>query len=86
MKLVPESVTSVPSGPDRGVKPTIVGGPPVTATVRLILTACVRVPDVPVTVTGTVPVVAELLAVSVKLLVLAVLLGLNDAVTPVGRP
>jgi hypothetical protein len=58
----------------------------VTATVRLILTACVRVPDVPVTVTGTVPVVAELLAVSVKLLVLAVLLGLNDAVTPVGRP
>jgi hypothetical protein len=44
------------------------------------------VPDVPVTVTGTVPVAAELLAVNVKVLVLAVPLGLNDAVTPVGRP
>lgn len=32
------------------------------------------------------PVVAVLLAVSVNLLVLAVLLGLNDAVTPLGRP
>ena len=32
------------------------------------------------------PVVAVLLAVSVNLLVLAVLLGLKDAVTPLGRP
>jgi hypothetical protein len=34
----------------------------------------------------TVPVAAVLLAASVNVLVLAVLLGLNDAVTPLGRP
>jgi len=40
-----------------------------------------------VTLTGVVPVAtAALLAVSVRLLVLVVLLGLKDAVTPVGRP
>jgi len=39
-----------------------------------------------VTVTVTVPVAAVLLAVSVNVLVVAVLLGLNDAVTPLGRP
>ena len=38
------------------------------------------------TVTVTVPVAAVLLAVSVTLLVLAVLVGLNDAVRPLGRP
>ena len=46
----------------------------------------IRLPDVPVTVTEAVPVAAELLAVSVSVLVLVVLLGLNDAVTPLGRP
>ena len=46
----------------------------------------VKLPDVPVTVTVTVPVVAVLLAVSVSVLLLAVLVGLNDAVTPLGRP
>src|SRR6266705_6216498 len=46
----------------------------------------VKLPDTPVTVTGTVPVVAVLLAVSVNVLVVAVLVGLNDAVTPLGRP
>ena len=40
----------------------------------------------PVTVTVTVPVAAVLLAVSVNVLVLVVLLGLKDAVTPLGRP
>ena len=38
------------------------------------------------TVSVTVPVVAVLLAVNVNMLVVAVLLGLNDAVTPLGRP
>ena len=38
------------------------------------------------TVTVTVPVAAVPLAVRVNLLVLDVLLGLNDAVTPLGRP
>ncbi len=46
----------------------------------------VKLPDVPVMVTVTVPVVAVSLAVRVNVLVLVVLLGLNDAVTPLGRP
>jgi hypothetical protein len=45
-----------------------------------------KLPDVPVMVTVTVPMGAALLAVSVNVLVLTVLLGLNDAVTPLGRP
>lgn len=51
-----------------------------------IVVAFDRLPDKPVTVTVTVPVAAVLLAVNVSLLVLAVLLGLNDAVTPLGSP
>jgi len=46
----------------------------------------VKLPDEPVIVRVTVPVAAVLLAASVNVLVLAVLLGLNDAVTPLGRP
>ena len=46
----------------------------------------VKLPDEPVMVTEAVPEVAVLLAVSVNVLVLAVLLGLNEAVTPLGRP
>src|ERR1017187_6304764 len=59
-------------------------------TVRLIVVVSVdKVPEVPwtVTVTGP-PIVAEALAVSVRTLEfvgLVVLVGLNDAVTPVGR-
>lgn len=40
----------------------------------------------PVTVTGTVPVAAVGLAVSVSELVVVVPAGLNEAVTPLGRP
>src|ERR1700727_1609700 len=47
---------------------------------------CVNEPDVPVIVTVEGPVAAVLLAVSVNTLVVAVLVGLNDAVTPAGRP
>src|SRR5215472_310365 len=46
----------------------------------------VKLPEVPVMVTVAVPVVAVPLAVSVNVLVLVVLPGLNDAVTPLGRP
>ncbi len=53
---------------------------------RETVVVAVKLPDVPVMVTETVPGVAVLLAVSVKALLLAVLLGLNDAVTPLGRP
>ena len=59
-----------------GIKPTV----------REAVVLLVRLPDVPVMVTGTDPVVAVLLAESVKELVLVVLPGLNDAVTPLGRP
>jgi hypothetical protein len=54
--------------------------------VRETVVVLVKPPDMPVTVTVAVPVAAVLLAVSVNLLVLAVLVGLNDAVTPLGRP
>ena len=47
---------------------------------------CDNPPDAPETVTVTVPVAAVLLAASVNALVPAVLLGLNDAVTPLGKP
>ena len=40
----------------------------------------------PVTVTRTVPVAAVLPALNVKVLVLAALVGLNAAVTPLGKP
>jgi hypothetical protein len=46
----------------------------------------VKLPEVPVMVTATVPVAAVLLAASVNVLVPGVLTGLNDAVTPLGRP
>jgi hypothetical protein len=55
-------------------------------TVRLIVAVLFRIPDVPVTVTVAVPTVAELLAISVRVLAAAVLAGLNDAVTPFGSP
>jgi len=54
--------------------------------VRETVVVFVKLPDEPVTVTVTVPVTAALLAVSVNVLVLVVLLGLNEAVTPLGRP
>src|SRR5262245_42341603 len=45
-----------------------------------------RLPDVPVTVTFALPASAVLLAVNVSVLVLVVFGGLNEAVTPLGRP
>jgi hypothetical protein len=55
-------------------------------TVRFTVAVCVRLPDVPVMVTAVgPPVVAVLLAVSVRTLVVEVLVGLNAAVTPGGR-
>jgi len=55
-------------------------------TVRPIVTEADDVPAVPVTLTVAVPVVAADAAVSVTVLVVAVLEGLNEAVTPAGRP
>ena len=59
-------------------------GTAVTARERVV--TLVRLPEVPVMVTVADPGVAVLLAVSVSVLALAVLVGLKDAVTPLGRP
>ena len=55
---------------------------------RLIVAVCgVKLPEVPVITTAVgPPVVAERVAVTVKVLVAGAGLGLNDAVTPLGRP
>ena len=55
-------------------------------TVNVTVVVCTSEPSVPVTVIVAVPVAAEPLAVSVNVLVLPVLAGLNDAVTPAGKP
>jgi hypothetical protein len=55
-------------------------------TVRLIAVELVSAPDVPLTVTFTVPVAAPALAVSVNVLELDVGFGLKLAVTPLGKP
>ena len=55
-------------------------------TVREMVVDAVRLPDVPLMVTVAMPVVAELLAVSVMTLVPVVGLVANAAVTPLGRP
>jgi len=54
--------------------------------VSAIVVFAAKAPEVPVIVTVVVPAVAELLAVRVSTLELAELVGLNDAVTPLGRP
>jgi hypothetical protein len=55
--------------------------------VRLTVVVCVSVPEVPVMVTvNGPPLVAEGLTVNVKTLVVVVLVGLKDAVTPLGKP
>src|SRR5712664_911760 len=64
----------------------MVGSVGIERITREIAVVFVKLPEIPVTVTVTVPVAAVLLAVSVNVLVLVVLLGLNDAVTPPGKP
>lgn len=53
---------------------------------REIEVVWVKLPEVPVMVTVTMPVVAVGLAVSVKMLVAVAGFGLKDAVTPLGKP
>jgi hypothetical protein len=55
-------------------------------TLREIAVVFVKVPEIPVIVTVTVPGGAVLLEVSVNVLALVALVGLKEAVTPVGRP
>src|SRR5260370_19221019 len=51
-----------------------------------MVVVAVKLPEVPVMVSVAVPAVAELLAVSDRTLVVVVLVGLKDAVTPLGSP
>jgi len=51
-----------------------------------MVTACDKLPDVPVIVTLKLPVGAVLVAASVRALVPVVLAGEKDALTPVGKP
>lgn len=53
---------------------------------REIVAVFVKLPEVPIIVTGNVPTVAVAAVVRVNVLVVAVEMGLNDAVTPAGRP
>jgi hypothetical protein len=46
----------------------------------------VKLPEAPVMVTGIVPIVAVPLAVSVTVLAVLAGFGVNDAVTPLGKP
>jgi len=62
------------------------GGGAVPFTVKLMFVVCVRLPDVPVTVTVTVPKAAVLLAASVRVLAPPAGLGPKEAVTPLGKP
>jgi len=54
--------------------------------VTAIVVVFVKLPALPAMVTVTVPVFAVVLAVSVNVLVLDVLVGLKDAVSPLDRP
>ena len=54
--------------------------------VRVSDAVALRLPEVPVMAIVDVPSEAELEAVSISLLVLVVLAGVKDAVTPIGRP
>jgi hypothetical protein len=69
-----------------GLSERLNDGLAVPVIVRLIVVLCVKLPDVPVMVRVVVPGDAATLAVRVRVLVLVAGLGVNAAVTPVGRP
>src|SRR3977135_543272 len=58
----------------------------VPITVRLIAVVLLKLPELPMTVTVTVPEATVLLAVRVGGLVVKALFGANEPVTPLGRP
>ena len=88
IKFVPVRVTltAAPCTPLFGVTEVKVGALFTAVTVSVTVVVCVNVPEVPVIVTVAAPTVAVLEAVSVSVLVLVVLAGLNDALTPEGKP
>src|SRR5258706_8819142 len=81
------ALPATPTAPmSRSNQPDGIFGFGAGVTDSVIVVELVRVPDVPVMVSVDVPVVAIALAVSVKVLVLVGLLGLKEAVTPLGKP
>ena len=85
---IPLAKPALPATPTEPISPSdhTEGSVETNWTVRESVVVFVKLPAVPVMVTATGPVAAVLLAVSVNVLVFAVLLGLNDAVTPLGKP
>jgi hypothetical protein len=85
---VPFVKPALPATPTEPISPSdhTEGSVGIERITREIVVVFVKPPEIPVTVTVAVPVAAVLLAVSVKVLVLAALLGLNAAVTPLGKP
>src|SRR4051794_7000774 len=55
-------------------------------TLRTKVVDLLRLPDIPVIVSAKLPATAVLLAVTVNVLVLAVIIGLKEALTPCGKP
>src|SRR5260221_10378773 len=81
------ALPATPTAPmSRSNQPDGIFGFGAGVTDSVIVVELVRVPDVPVMVSVDVPVVALALAVSVNVLVLVLLVGLKEAVTPLGRP
>ena len=80
------ALPATPTAPMSPSDQTEGSGKDTAVIVRLNVVELTKPPDAPVMVTVTVPVTAVLLAVSVSVLVLDVLVGLNDAVTPLGKP
>lgn len=78
---------ALPAGPTEPISASCQpDGRATETTVNVSDVALTRVPDVPVMVTVKVPVAAVPVAVSVSALVPAVLAGLKEAVTPIGKP
>ena len=86
LQITPEVAVHEPVLSKLVLARSCVDPPPLEVTVKLTVVLCDNVPDVPVIVTVDVPTVAVELAVNVSTLDVVVLAGLNDAVTPVGKP
>ena len=77
---------ALPAGPTAPISRSDQRDGSAVATVNEMEAVLTRLPTVPVIVTANVPMAAVLLAVNVRVLVPALLVGLKEAVTPAGRP
>ena len=85
---VPLVLLPLPASPTEPISRSVQTGEELDwdETVTKIVVVCIRLADVPAMVTAAVPVVAVLLATRVRVLVAVAGFGLNEAVTPLGRP